>query len=741
MSETAITEFDPFAPFSRTPVGVPAVERIDWTVEGLCLTFGHSLASPLHLLGLVSGSLSVEFPAALPLVEVLAAGRGHILANSRLVQTSIGTELRYVSHEVDKESSSISFLLATADGLRARLCIAGQDGAFRSSVTVENTSKYDILLTSVTSWVSPFGTASGIHAADPAGGWVLVEGFSDWLGEGRWRENVLRGGGFLPELSQDLTGHTPRSAVVRIATGTWSTGGHLPVAAVRSEAHGLAWLWEVAHNGPWRWEVGEHHGDCYLALSGPTDRDHQWSQPLAPGGSFTTVPAVIAVGKDLTEAAAALTGARRRTRRPHADNARPSIVFNDYMNTLNGDPSTEKLLPLIDAAASVGAETFCIDAGWYSNSPDWWDSVGDWVPSTTRFPRGLGEVVAAIRSRGMTPGLWLEPEVVGVNSPVARTLPEEAFLQRGGFRVEEQGRYHLDLRHSAARTHLDEVVDRLVAEFSIGFFKFDYNIDAGPGTDHAADSVGAGLLGHNRAHLEWIDALLDRHPALVLENCSSGGMRTDGALMARMHLQSTSDQQDPWRYPPIAASAPMSMLPEAAANWAYPQPEMTAEQSAFTLVTGLAGRFYLSGYLNRMDAAQLRLVRDAVYTARCLRPNLVQATPSWPLGLAGWDDRWVASALHTPDRVVLSVWDRGEGTDGTVLRLPALAGRSLDVTTVFPRSLPAWETRWNADTGTLTVRSTVESPTARTFILTPSAQPGASTIHHQPSPSTLPEGN
>jgi len=174
------------------------------------------------------------------LVEVLAAGRGHTLANSRLVQTSIGANLRYVSHEVDREGSSIRFLLATPDGIRVELSIAGKDGAFRADVRVENASEQDVLLTSVTSWVSAFGVATPARSTDPAEGWVLVEGFSDWLGEGRWTEGTLRGGGLLPELHQDITGHTPRSAIVRTANGSWSTGGHLPVAGVRSETHGLA---------------------------------------------------------------------------------------------------------------------------------------------------------------------------------------------------------------------------------------------------------------------------------------------------------------------------------------------------------------------------------------------------------------------------------------------------------------------------------------------------------------------
>lgn len=175
-----------------------------------------------------------------------------------------------------------------------------------------------------------------------------------------------------------------------------------------------------------------------------------------------------------------------------------------------------------------------------------------------------------IHTSGMTPGLWLEPEVIGVNSPLADELPPDAFFQRDGQRHIESGRYQLDLRHPAATRHLDATLERLISDFGIRYFKFDYNINPGSGTDVDAASPGDGLLAHNRAHLRWLDTVMDRHDNLVLENCAAGGMRIDYALLSRMQLQSTSDQQNPTRYPPIAAAAPMAVLPEQSASWAYP---------------------------------------------------------------------------------------------------------------------------------------------------------------------------
>ena len=203
--------------------------------------------------------------------------------------------------------------------------------------------------------------------------------------------------------------------------------------------------------------------------------------------TFTTVPAGVAVSAAGFEGAVAgLTAVRRAIRRPHEDSRRLPVIFNDYMNTLMGNPTTERLLPLIDAAAR-GRRGVLLHrrrlvrrgrprAGGTRSAP--------WKPSRPGFPAGSPRCSTASGTAGMVPGLWLEPEVVGVNSPIARQLPAEAFFQRGGQLVVEHGRYHLDLRHPAAVKHLDEVVDFLVGDLGVGYLKFDYNIAVGPGPGH-----------------------------------------------------------------------------------------------------------------------------------------------------------------------------------------------------------------------------------------------------------------
>jgi alpha-galactosidase len=303
----------------------------------------------------------------------------------------------------------------------------------------------------------------------------------------------------------------------------------------------------------------------------------------------------------------------------------------------------------------------------------------------------------------MTPGLWVEPEVVGVLSPIATQLPDDAFMYRAGVRIVEHDRYFLDFRSAAARDYLDGVFARLITEYGARYFKWDYNVTPGSGPDTNASGPGEGLLGHTRAHLEWIEALRTRYPEIILEACSSGAQRMDATILARYDLQSTSDQQDYRLYPTIAASAAMSMPLEMAGNWAYPQSEWSDEQIAFTLVTGLSGRLYLSGNIDRLDEHQLAIVREATAAYPDVIAHHARAMPSWPLGLPAWDDTQVALASATDDETLVFVWNRDPDAASTVLSLPAFAGVDVAVDTIFPTALAAWPTVWTAASGELAV--------------------------------------
>jgi alpha-galactosidase len=650
-----------------------------------------------------AGGAADDGAAGLPLADVLTPGTGRRWSGTRYVESQIGSRLRYVGHDQRDEGPWREVRIELSDpgtGLQAEVflrLLVGR-GALRAWTRIVNDGREPVVLDAVSSFLC--GGMSGPEGIGSPTDLDVMWAESEWLAEGRWQSRAFAD--MVPGIDRRLHPASPRGCAGFTSTGSWSTDRYLPMGALVNRCTGWCWAWQVEHNGGWHWQVGEAAGAAYLALLGPTAAEHQWQQPLPPGASFTTVPVAVAVSADGFEGAVgALTAVRRAARRPHLDHHRLPVIFNDYMNTLMGDPTTAKLLPLISAAAKVGAEYFCIDAGWYDNGAGWWDSVGDWLPSPARFPAGLGEVVDHIRAEGMTPGIWLEPEAVGMRTAAAAELPEEAFFCSGGTRVGEHGRFYLDLRHPAAVALLDKAADYLVGELGIGYLKLDCNIKVAPGTDRGGASAGAGLLGHNRALLDWLDRLIDRYPDLTIENCASGGMRADYAMLSRLQLQSTSDQQGLLHYPVIAAAAPAAMAPEQAGIWAYPQPASSQQENAFTLCGALLGRIHLSGHLDQMSSDQQALVAHAIGTYKLIRSELPVSVPFWPLGLPRWADDWVVLGLRGPRHHYLLTWRRG-GPASTTLPVRQLHGSAVSAEVLFPAETAA-QARWDPGSGTLTM--------------------------------------
>ena len=219
--------------------------------------------------------------------------------------------------------------------------------------------------------------------------------------------------------------------------GSMSTNKYLPMGMVENIKEGVMWFWQIEHNGSWNWSMGSTNGlNSYLYIGGPDDLNSQAWKSLKPGQSYQTVPVALGCVKGgLNEAVAALTRYRRTIIRPHPDNVNCPVIFNDFMNCLWADPSTEKIMPLIKAAAEAKSDYYVMDAGWYAEVGEgWYDKVGKWVPTKSRFPRGLKEVMDDIKKRGLKPGIWLEIEVAGVNSPL-KDKPDNWFMMRHGKRV------------------------------------------------------------------------------------------------------------------------------------------------------------------------------------------------------------------------------------------------------------------------------------------------------------------
>lgn len=701
-------------------------KSFSWNAGAVSLKFnvdeqGHVLLRSLYS----SGSTPAQAPAnfresALPIVEVKLAGQGGVqgATTTRMVGSYVSRRLQYVKHEERADDNGRMLDIVMRDST-AGITVTSHFMAYpdlpviRSSASVRNDSKKTVSLQQVSSLV-----VGGISLPSKEWWKDYHVSFADstWFREAQWQTVTLPSVGLDDTGVADFGYDSTNECFAVSNNGTFSTGGHLPMGALTRPNGSESWLWQIEHNGSWRWEIGDFRDSLYMAASGPLDQNHFWTKDLAAGESFTSVPAAMCFVNDKLEAAfAALTNYRRRIRRPHADHQRLPVIFNDYMNCLMGDPTEDKIAALIEPVRRTGAEYFVIDCGWYSEDNGWWETVGEWEPSKSRFPSGLQSTMQKIKAAGMTPGLWIEPEVIGVSSPVAGKLPREAYFERDGQRIVERDRFQLDFRHPAVIERMDKIFDRLVGEFGAGYFKFDYNIDVTQGTDVNSSSPGDGLLGHNRAYLAWVRKLLDRYPHVVIESCSSGAQRMDYAMLAVHPLQSTSDQQDPIRYAAIAASVPTAVTPEQSATWAYPQPGWSDEWNALTVVNSLLGRIHLSGPLDKLSAHQHQLITEGMTVYKKIRADLRDGVPFWPLGIPGWHDEWVCLGIRSGATRYISVWRRAGNTSSITLPIREAAGVELQAECLYPKQLPCRAT-WDIVVGGLSVLLP-SAPSARLFRL------------------------
>jgi alpha-galactosidase len=650
------------------------------------------------------------------LVEVQCSGHGSAGNHGRLLRASLpGRELRYVGHHEELTRLGRKLVVALAKGdLLVECHLQALEGvtALRTWTEVVNRGPREEVLEAVSSfclgWLTPGPGGSAFERL------TVHIPHNHWYAEAQWTSSTLAEAGFAPSKAYG------QKRLGADNQGTWSTSMHLPLVAIEDRGAQHTWAIQIEHHGGWSWAIqdlqmcGPHFG---VVACGPTARESHWSKRLAPGERFVTATAGVACaigGAD--DALRVLTTYRRRIRRIHPDHRHAPVIFNDYMNCLWGDPTEEKLIPLIAAAGKAGCEYYMIDAGWYGDG-DWWTSVGAWVPSTKRFPSGLKATCDRIRAAGMIPGLWLEIEVMGVNCPLGATVGDDWFWIRNGRRVVDHGRWQLDFRNPAVRAHADAVVDRLVNEYGAGYIKMDYNIDAGPGTERDADSWGDGCLEHQRAYAHWLDNVFDRHPTLVIENCSSGGLRMDYALNARHQLQSTSDQTDYRLTAGIAAGVLGGLTPEQAGTWAYPLKDQDADAVAFNMVNAMLMRIFLSGQIHELAPERLALVHEALTTYRTYRHRLHTALPVWPWGFGRMGDPWLCLGLDHPEGLLLAVWHVDGDEPSRTIPLPALVGGKRKATVRYPQQAGG-TVAWDDAQGLLTV-TLPTAGSARLIELTP----------------------
>lgn len=351
------------------------------------------------------------------------------------------------------------------------------------------------------------------------------------------------------EFRPEGPGTTRHDTVLEVRSGR-SGHGAVPWAGVVRENGPGALIITPAWSGNWHIRVASD-GRIAAGVS-----PWEFSVALKVGERLAAPTVVIAVGEDLDEAGAALQVAVRdhwMPRTPWTD-ALP-VEWNHWWPYEDAEVNEGIIAANADVAARVGIEVATVDAGWFGDSDassDWQEQRGDWDRvNLERFPSGLEALGDRIREAGLSAGMWIEAEAVGRSARVRSSRPD--MLARSVERKRHDPSYglmtvsldasdpsflgYVCMGSADGRDHVLTSMCRLVTETGARWIKLDFNVDPDSGctrTDHG-HGAGDGLLRHYEGLYAVLDEFRTRHPEVLLESCSSGGLRIDLGLARHVH--------------------------------------------------------------------------------------------------------------------------------------------------------------------------------------------------------------
>lgn len=228
--------------------------------------------------------------------------------------------------------------------------------------------------------------------------------------------------------------------------------------------------------------------------------------------------------------------------RPHHPRRPRAVVCNTW-EAVYFDHSLERLTELARLAADVGAERFVLDDGWFRGRRDDTAGLGDWYVDPAVWPEGLHPLIAEVGGLGMEFGLWVEPEMINLDSDLARAHPDWILAAGDRLPLSSRNQQVLNLAHPEAYAYILERLDALLSEYPIAYLKWDHNRDL--------VDAGSGRSGVPAVHVQTVavyrllDELRAQHPGVEIESCSSGGLRVDLEVLERTDRIWGSDVIDP----------------------------------------------------------------------------------------------------------------------------------------------------------------------------------------------------
>lgn len=574
--------------FTIVPAGLSARILKEKVLCSYAKEYGHIIPEPMMQVAFSGDSPSRDFSAGISLRNCDTAKR-----------------LRVVDQKVidnDTEKEVITYLKDKIRGVSAEHHIRQVKGydALECWNLVTNTSDETKILEFIDTFsisaISPFVIENNPDK-------ILMHRIrNNWSGEGR--KESLPVSSFNMEDSWSYFGYRmERFGQV----GTMPARGFIPFVAMEDLDEGITWA--AFMESPMSWQIEAGHHTCGLHLSGGI-ADYNfghWRKNLAKGETFTTHKAFItAVKGELLDACNSITEYQEVYHKaPSCEDELP-IIYNEYLDS-NGNPTIETIKTQVPFCKECGVKYFVMDDGWFTNISKTYNYLGNWVSHKERFPNGLKEFSQYLHKNGMKAGVWYEFENVTDGAPISEH--KELFHTKDGRVIYHENRLFLDFRNPDAVEYIADQVINGIKENNIDYIKVDYNENIGLGVD-GAESLGEGLRQHTECVLAFYRRILQEVPNLILEICSSGGMRHEPLFISLGSMVSFSDLH----WVPEAAVAACDlhrvMLPKKMQVWSVIREYYTRDQVYYFMAQGMLGRLCLSGNLQNCSDNTKDIIKE-----------------------------------------------------------------------------------------------------------------------------------
>jgi alpha-galactosidase len=283
-----------------------------------------------------------------------------------------------------------------------------------------------------------------------------------------------------------------------------------------------------------------------------------------------------------------------------------------------------------DAAAELGIEYFCIDAGWFDGGFPY--GVGNWTIDRAKFPAGLRPIGDYVAAKGMKLGLWFEPERADANTRLLREHPE--WVHDG----------LVDFGNAECRAWIFAMMTTYIDEGRVNWIRYDFNMEPLPAWDNmdTAETRGLAQIRHVQGLYELLDKLRAKYPDLLIEGCASGGRRIDLETVKRSHTHWKSDN---------TAHLPVMRFHETGGNSLLPggllNANLLAMQSVFDLHSLFGGPLGFGADLAKLTPEAKALLRQQIANYKTVRHLLNQNYYRLFPQLRN-ESNWVGWQFHDP---------------------------------------------------------------------------------------------